>query len=201
LTVSATGRPGTAAVESFVERIQQPSHNVRRQYGRAASCTSTIATSSGTSARPARTDAERVSPPGTHALTSTPELLGEQDRRLLPAPWRDDHDLVNPFAFVEPTQRLCKQRQLAELRERFRRSSPSARPAGGDEHGQTPDAKALCGGWSLLGGGLFAAVVARFVVAVDLRSGLVRTPSSQEIASSSTGLCEAQAPRRRISSP
>ena len=94
LTVSATGRPGTAPSKP------SPSASSRR------------GTSSGGSERPRRVvDEDRPprppaprrarraprpsasSPPGTHARDlRRAELLGEQDRRLLPAGRRDDDD-------------------------------------------------------------------------------------------------------------
>ena len=65
--------------------------------GRAASWTRITAASSGTSATPRRTDSVRVSPPG-HARRDLrgAELLGQQDRRLLPLRRRDEHDRRRP---------------------------------------------------------------------------------------------------------
>ena len=62
------------------------------------------------------------------------ELLGEQDRRLLPARRGDDHDPVDPVRLVEAAQRLGEERILAELRERLGlfQAEPLTAP-GGDE--------------------------------------------------------------------
>ena len=64
------------------------------------------------------------------------ELLGEQDRRLLPLGWSDEHDLVDPAALVEAAERLCEQGEIAEADERLRSVFPEPlSPPAGDEHG------------------------------------------------------------------
>ena len=76
--------------------------------------------SPGTSATPSRTDSARVAPPGTAGVDlAAAELLGEQDRRLLPALGRDDHDRVDPVRGLEPLEALGEQRPAAERREGF----------------------------------------------------------------------------------
>ena len=133
--MSATGSPGTAPSQPSESGASTRSITASETSGRAASCTSTTTASSGTSARPARTESARVSPPATHALhLAAAELLGEQDRRLLPARRRDDDDRVDPVRVVEAAQRLGEERILAELRERLRlvQAEPLAAP-GGDE--------------------------------------------------------------------
>src|SRR5699024_2061825 len=68
------------------------------------------------------------------------DLLGEQDRRLLPLRRRDDDDRVDPRTFVEPPQRLRQQGQVAEPHEGLRPILPKPLPSpGGDEDG--PDAQ------------------------------------------------------------
>src|SRR5919201_891470 len=68
-TVSATGRPGTAPSQPSPSgsRTRPTTSSVTR--GRAASCTSTTAASSGTSANARRTDSARVGPPVTQDET------------------------------------------------------------------------------------------------------------------------------------
>src|SRR5207248_9853382 len=64
------------------------------------------------------------------------DLLGEQDRRLLPLGRRNDDDLVDPAALVEPAKRLREQGKLAEAGERLRPVLPEPfSPPCGDEGG------------------------------------------------------------------
>src|SRR5919109_1343738 len=68
-TVSARGRPGTTPSQPSPSARSTRSTISSERRGRAASWTSSAAASSGTSARPARTESARVSPPGTAAAT------------------------------------------------------------------------------------------------------------------------------------
>ncbi len=69
LTVSATGKPGTAPWKPSARASSSRGTSSGGRSGRAASWTSTTSASSGTSASPSRTDAERDGPPATHAAT------------------------------------------------------------------------------------------------------------------------------------
>ena len=70
------------------------------------------------------------------------ELLGEQDRRLLPARRRGDDDRVDELAAIEAVEALGKQRPSAESGERLRTidTEPLAGAGGGD---QRPDSSRL----------------------------------------------------------
>ena len=65
-----------------------------------------------------------------------PQLLGEQDHRLLPPGGSDDHDRVDPRGCFQPLETLREERPTAKLRERLGlvRLEPLA-AAGGGEHG------------------------------------------------------------------
>jgi hypothetical protein len=52
---------------------------------------------------------------GARVGLAAAELLGEQDRRLLPARRRDDDDPVDPVGVFEAAQRLGEEWVLAEL--------------------------------------------------------------------------------------
>src|SRR5256712_3415192 len=54
---------------------------------------------------------------GAHLAAA--ELLGQQDRGLLPAGRGDQHDRIDPLGVIEPAQRLGEERILAELCERL----------------------------------------------------------------------------------
>src|SRR5262249_14604347 len=68
-TVSGTGTAGTAASAPARTAVITASNSAGDAKGRAASCTTMMVADSGTSARPARTDAERLAPPTTAADT------------------------------------------------------------------------------------------------------------------------------------
>ena len=63
------GSAGTAASTPARTAAMTAANSARDARGRAASCTTTMSASSGTNASPARTESERVAPPGA---TSTP---------------------------------------------------------------------------------------------------------------------------------
>ena len=56
------------------------------------------------------------------------DLLGEQDRRLLPLGRRHEDNRVDPFALVEPPQRLREQGKLTEARRKPSVDPPRAAP-------------------------------------------------------------------------
>src|SRR5581483_7839376 len=68
-------------------------------------------------------------------------FLREQDRRLLPAGRRDEHDRVDPAGFVETAQRLGEEWILTEPRECLRLLQPEPLPAAG-RHENRPDSHA-----------------------------------------------------------
>ena len=84
LTVSETGRPGTAPSNPSPSASSSRGTTSSGSSGRAASCTRITAASSGTSAIPARTEADRVSPP-VHARAS-PSTRRPPRRAGSPAP-------------------------------------------------------------------------------------------------------------------
>src|SRR3954451_2848294 len=69
LTVSTSGMPGTAPSAPARTALITSWNNVTDASGRAASWTTTTSASWGTAAKPARTEATRVSPPATMAST------------------------------------------------------------------------------------------------------------------------------------
>src|SRR3954451_6365762 len=69
LTVSLTGRPGTAPSKPCASPATSRSRTSSATSGRAASCTRITPASAGPSPPPARTEPVRVAPPVTHALT------------------------------------------------------------------------------------------------------------------------------------
>ena len=50
----------------------------------------------------------------------TTELLGEENRRLLPAGRSHDHDCVDPLRSLETLEAFGEKRSVAKLRERLR---------------------------------------------------------------------------------
>jgi hypothetical protein len=72
-----------------------------------------------------------------------PELLGEEDGRLLPARGRDDDDRVDPVARVQPLEALREQGAVAQARERLRavRAESLAAPRGGEDGPDAPAAE------------------------------------------------------------
>ena len=72
------------------------------------------------------------------------ELLGEEDRGLLPARRRGDDDRVDELAAIEPVDALGEQRPPAERGERLRTIDPEPL-AGAGGRDQRPDTPA-CGG-------------------------------------------------------
>ncbi len=131
------------AVEALAERRRAArSTTASSTSGRAASWTSTTSASSGTSASAARDRlrARRASRDAGDDLRGR-ELLGEEDRRLLPARRRRDDDRVDELAPVEPVEALREQRPPAEGGERLRTVDPEplARAGGGDERPGGPD--------------------------------------------------------------
>ncbi len=68
-----------------------------------------------------------------------PDLLGEEDRRLLPLRGNNDDDRVDARTALEPVEALREERPAAERRERLGQvtAQPLAAP-GGDEHGPDP---------------------------------------------------------------
>src|SRR6185437_14544137 len=116
------------------------------------------------------------------------QLLGEQDRRLLPAGRRHQHDRVDPLRSVEAAQRLGEQRKLAEPGKRLRLvvAEPLS-PPGGDENGPRAH-QTVAAVFFFAAAGLTA--VAFGAAAVFLAAGLalpwlVRTSSSHSKVSSS----------------
>ena len=152
LTVSATGRPGTAPSKPSASASSRRGTSSGGSSGRAASWTRTTAASVGHLREP---DPHR----GRAGLAAgdaggdlrRADLLGEQDRGLLPLRGATTTIAVDPLALVEPPQRLGEERETAEARERLRAVLPEPlAPPCGDEHG--PDAHvaiAASGGWRL----------------------------------------------------
>src|SRR5205823_4745933 len=68
--VSVTGTTGTTASAPVASAAHTACHTSGCGTGRAASCTTTWVAFSGTASSPARTDAERESPPDTTAVAS-----------------------------------------------------------------------------------------------------------------------------------
>src|SRR5213078_2065043 len=69
------------------------------------------------------------------------ELLGDEDRRLLPARRGRDHDRVDPIGGLEALEALGQERPATQLRECLRAIPSEPFPAaGGSEDG--PDAQA-----------------------------------------------------------
>ena len=93
--------------------------------GRAASWTRTTAASSGTSATRGahRLRARRAAGHAGDDLAGA-DLLGEEDRRLLPPRRHGDDDRVDPVGGVEALERLGEERPVAQVREGFRAVQP-----------------------------------------------------------------------------
>ena len=70
--VSVTGSAGTAASAPLRTAAITASNSTADASGRAASCATAMSIVAGKAARPARTESERVAPPGTAACTGAP---------------------------------------------------------------------------------------------------------------------------------
>ena len=73
------------------------------------------------------------------------ELLGEKDRRLLPAGRGGDHDRVDPLGGVEPLEALGEERPSSETGERLRSVASQPRAGAGRDEDR-PGASGFAGG-------------------------------------------------------
>ena len=140
LTVSVTGSPGTTPSQPSARGREHPfDHGVgdERSRGVVHEHDEHVVGDLG-EGRANRLGSRRAARDGGDDLAGG-ELLGEQDRRLLPALGSGDDDRVDPARLVQAAERLGEHGQLTETDERLGPllTEPLSRPRG-DEEG--PDA-------------------------------------------------------------